>query len=122
MNTSSRIIDGGYIYHGNWCGPGWTGGSGGSYGDLRNNNQRGFPAKSPLDAGCKGHDICYQLCRDNFPCDKQGRINCMRLCDRALALSSAKSGNYGGLFGWMLLNRFQRFQAGENEPFCNECE
>ena len=75
-------------YHGNWCGPDWTGGRDESYSKERDHNGYYSSPISQLDSACKGHDICYVQCRENFKCNGDGKAECMEKCDNDLVASS----------------------------------
>lgn len=89
-------------YHGNWCGPNWTGGKKQTYipGEYYK------PPVDRLDEACKTHDVCYFLCRDKLPCDQAARGNCMTKCDRELSYDAAAAGHSlsSPLYWWMKNN------------------
>jgi RHS repeat-associated protein len=101
-------------YHGNWCGPYWTGGQYETYTpahDLLSPGRKAGtpfykPPIDPLDYACRTHDICYYTCRQKFPCNKQGRAACMTKCDRELGYDAAAAGHSLGspLWWWMTHN------------------
>ncbi|MDG6362472.1 RHS repeat domain-containing protein [Glaesserella parasuis] len=77
-----------FAYHGNWCGPGWTGGKHESY--SKGNDNNGY-YKNPvglLDSACKAHDICYAQCRKEHPCGGVNKKSCMDKCDDGLVASA----------------------------------
>lgn len=90
-------------YHGNWCGPDWTGGQMGPYMPIGTDYR---PPVDALDAACKRHDICYYDCRNESPCEATQRGQCMTRCDRALATEARASGHgyMSPLWWWMSLN------------------
>ena len=106
------------IFHGNWCGPNWTGGRFEQY-----NPDHVKSYNEPIDAAdavCKEHDICYYQCRDSIPCDADGRGKCMRYCDAVLILSMPSTGIGPYLAaGIALFNEHP--DAGENAKFCPTC-
>ncbi len=95
--------DFGFVYHGNWCGPGWTGGLAGPY----NPGQSYLSPVDPLDNCCKDHDTCYADCRAKWPCDSKKRGECMTSCDRTLANCAASCGHKKSspLWWWMQYNK-----------------
>jgi RHS repeat-associated protein len=107
-----------FRYHGNWCGPGWTGGQWGSWDGLSDQRRRNIaPPIDSLDASCKQHDMCYALCREKNRCDKESRANCMIECDRDLATNARRLGYGGGpLHTWMEKNKGS--DPGENPSDC----
>ena len=84
--------DGLIAIHGNWCGPGWTGGKDESY----TPHPAGYYAApiDMLDAACKDHDICYYNCRKSNACNKDNRSRCFRQCDYGLTAASYKAQAY----------------------------
>jgi hypothetical protein len=52
-----------------------------------------------LDEKCRNHDMCYYRCRRDSPCDKDGRSECFRACDRILRLEAY---NIGGFWGHII--------------------
>ena len=90
-----------FKYHGNWCGPNWTGGKVETYSPNHNYQE---PVDT-LDTYCMMHDICYSQCRKDHPCDKVDRGTCMTQCDRDLANGASFSGNsFSPLWLWMNFN------------------
>jgi RHS repeat-associated protein len=88
--------------YGNWCGPDWTGGFRKSYNQLDSAERYvALPPIDNLDTCCQSHDITYASCRDQYPCDKQKRANCMRSADSRLSSCAAVSG--GGQSPMLLL-------------------
>ena len=102
INTPILLGGNDFRYHGNWCGPGWTGGMQGTWGEI--DISVAEPPIDLLDTACMAHDKCYQNCRDDNPCDKNLRGSCMTMCDRGLATSAYITGNKGPLWIWMLVN------------------
>jgi len=87
-NRPVRWVDvyGLWPYHGNWCGPDWTGRYEKSYDELTPEekakaddpspgNPRG--PKTPLDSCCKYHDKCYGNARDACKCSPDP-TSCLR--------------------------------------------
>ncbi|MEE6076923.1 RHS repeat-associated core domain-containing protein, partial [Avibacterium paragallinarum] len=96
-NTQTYVdLLGLWKYHGNWCGPDWTGGRKESYGKERDHNGYYASPISQLDSACKQHDICYAQCRETFRCDGDGKESCMEKCDDNLVLSSRAAANDAG--------------------------
>lgn len=71
-------------FHGNWCGPNWTGGRKEPY--TPSNDTPGYyaPPIDYVDIPCSNHDKCYSKCRDKHPCSPWGRRACERKCDFSL--------------------------------------
>ncbi|HTS07534.1 MAG TPA: IPT/TIG domain-containing protein [Candidatus Eisenbacteria bacterium] len=92
--------------HGNWCGPGWTGGQNEPF--IPAHDKPGFykPAIDYVDVPCSKHDECYAKCRDKHPCSPLGRIVCFRKCDFGLI---------GGIAG----NPFHRLNATSRPNILN---
>jgi RHS repeat-associated protein len=113
-----QSVPGNFIYHGNWCGPGWTGGRQESY-STRTSGYK--PPVNSLDGGCQRHDVCYFQCRKDFPCERKRRGTCMTTCDRDLAWAAASSGSkYSSpLWWWMRYNN--QPDPGENDKNCPGC-
>ncbi len=109
--------------HGNWCGPGWTGGHEGSWNDLTPGQRRNAAQPTDnLDAACKVHDLCYASCRDTYSCDAAARSICFRGCDGPLA---ERAKDYGGIDGnliWHAMDRSGPRRAGPNAPNCGCAE
>ena len=76
-------------YHGNWCGPDWTGGKEEQF-DPKHFKDYRKPIDA-LDEVCMHHDICYFNCRSTLPCDKGGRRKCMRNCDNLLTAEAPRN-------------------------------
>ena len=113
-----------FKYHGNWCGPGWTGGHWESYSSQNDKNGYYKQPIDMMDKACQNHDKCYAQCRDTFPCNKQLRGQCMTQCDRDLGRASentkiSSQNSYANKFGlelWMNHNNFP--DAGDNAVSC----
>jgi len=111
-------LPGKFIYHGRWCGPGWTGGRQGAF----SSHSQGYAQPSDgLDSGCQRHDICYTQCRTNFPCSKARRGSCMTTCDRDLAFSASTGGSrlLSPLWWWMRYNSSP--DPGDDDKRCKDC-
>jgi len=107
-----------FIYHGFWCGPGWTGGLQESFSP----SEAGYRKPTDgLDQGCYLHDICYYDCRAGFPCNAAARGKCMTRCDRVLANAAAGAGSrlLSPLWWWMAFNGSP--EPGSNDPKCPQC-
>jgi len=74
-----------WVYHGEYCGPDWTGGRAESY-DPKHENKYKAPIDK-LDKACRRHDICYYTCRQQHGggCNVVDRKLCYRKCDDALS-------------------------------------
>ena len=113
-----------FKYHGNWCGPGWTGGHWESYSSQNDKNGYYKQPIDMMDKACQNHDKCYAQCRETFPCNKQLRGQCMTQCDRDLGRASentkiSSQNSYANKFGlelWMNHNNFP--DAGDNAVSC----
>ena len=102
-------------YHGNWCGPDWTGGIENFYDPKRQKEHK--PPVDSLDLACRDHDVCYWRCRDHNPCDKDARASCMTNCDRDLASSARAIGRKNSPLGlWMEKNNLP--SPGDNASSC----
>ena len=88
--NTTKWIDtlGWFKYHGNWCGPDWTGGREEQYSKLRDNNGYYAEPMGVLDTACRQHDICYAKCREQFSCSGLEKYNCMVRCDDTLVNTS----------------------------------
>jgi hypothetical protein len=83
-----------FKFHGNWCGPNWTGGFKKPWDKLTADERRRLkPPLDGLDACCEVHDKCHADCRANFSCDLGGQKRCLEGCDRRLYYCSRESGN-----------------------------
>lgn len=91
-----------WCYHGNWCGPTWTGGKFEPY-NPAHLSEYAWPIDS-LDAACLNHDIAYSNCRKIWNRNEQAK--CMTGADRQLANNAAEAGHkYGSpLWWWMNYN------------------
>jgi RHS repeat-associated protein len=57
---SGKLDNGGFIFHGNFGGPGWTGGQTAPYEDLSLGDQKKLAAPVDAQDGCyESHDMCY---------------------------------------------------------------
>jgi YD repeat-containing protein len=102
-------------YHGNWCGPDWTGGFKREYGQIGMWEDILTPTDA-LDRCCYTHDICYWECRCDHGCSVDKRKSCMKICDNALAGCAAASGHRGGLL-WLKFNYTDPFKEPD-QPTC----
>ena len=103
-----------FKYHGNWCGPNWTGGKVETYSP----DHKYLEPVDTLDTYCMIHDMCYAQCRADNPCSRVSRGSCMTKCDRELADGAALSGNKGGLWSWMKFNSTP--DPGPNADCCKD--
>lgn len=63
------LPNGGFIYYGNWGGPGWTGGQTVPYEDLTQEQQKNLAAPiDDQDACYQDHDLCYSRSRVKNHC------------------------------------------------------
>jgi len=108
--------------HGNWCGPGWTGGQMGSWDTLMPAQRQrvGLP-QDQLDSACKTHDICYADCRLNNPCDQNVRSECFMQCDISLREKAYMAGGLLGRLVGRAMGRQGKRDPGENSAMCG-CE
>ena len=81
-------------FHGNYGGPGWSGGSW-APGGGENPPWAGAPPKDPEDGCYAAHDRCYSNCRQHPGCPR-GQCLCTRRCDLAVA-SCLRSIDGGGI-------------------------
>jgi RHS repeat-associated protein len=82
-----------FKFHGQWCGPNWTGGFEKPWDRLTTNErQKVKPPEDALDACCEVHDKCHADCRTKFPCDMDQQKRCLESCDRRLYFCSRQSG------------------------------
>ncbi len=109
-----------FQWHGNWCGPDWTGGHEKPWNELTPDEWR--KVKGPideLDRCCVVHDKAYADCRDKYPCDPEERAACFKSADRQLYRCSRDNpiGDSGqaGLREWM-----RRSNPGAG-PNCARC-
>ena len=104
--------------YGIWCGPDWTGGKWEEYYPAHAGSYTkpvGGPG-SP-DSVCQQHDMCYYQCRENNPCDKGARTQCMENCDFTLINDMPKSG-IGPLIGFGVDMWNNPPDPGPNDPSC----
>jgi RHS repeat-associated protein len=73
----------GFIVHGNWCGPDWTGGRRHPYQPAPGGYY--LPPTDYTDAACDRHDKCFAMCRYMNKCDRDARSTCMASCNADLA-------------------------------------
>jgi|GEM_PF-1071174 len=102
--------------YGWWCGGGWTGGHFEAY----TPHPEGY-YKTPingLDQSCKVHDMCYNDCRTNNPCDKSQRSACFLRCDGVLSGAAHSS---GGLFGTVIGKAMDRSGERDSEKNPSGC-
>jgi len=72
----THIVPNGFIYYGNWGGPGWTGGQTAPYEDLTPQQQAKLAAPiDDQDACYKSHDICYSNARVRNKCTSKDNPN-----------------------------------------------
>jgi RHS repeat-associated protein len=114
IDRSDRL--GLFAYHGNWCGPDWTGGFRREYGQIGPGDDV-LPPIDALDRCCMVHDICYWQCRCDHGCDESQRRNCMIGCDRTLANCAAAAGAHRGSPLWWWMN-YGKASPGPNAPSC----
>ena len=104
-------------FHGNWCGPDWTGGRVEEYDPAHDPLYK--PPVDDLDRTCEHHDKCYYACRRDHPCDKEARAACMRQCDDVLtgeASSVVGKQNWGyGYVIWWGIKGHLKPDPGSNE-------
>lgn len=117
-NPLSRVDKDGLLdVHGNWCGPDWTGGHRHPYTPV---SPRYYKSTvDDLDQACKDHDICFFQCREQFPCNKQKRIECFRSCNGTLAKSARM---FGGVMG-TIVEEAMKIEPNpeQNGKFCGAC-
>jgi len=92
-------------FHGNWCGPDWTGAMKEEYNPAHASSYA--KPVDDLDTVCMHHDICYFNCRNTLPCDPEGRSKCMRQCDNvmtgeALPIIVNQNWGYGYAIWWAI--------------------
>lgn len=102
-----------FRYHGNWCGPTWTGGRVESYNPDHESLYK--PPDDALDSACENHDKCYYHCRKDHPCDKEARKQCMIQCDRVLAGEAATAGHQYSSPLWWWMEHSPTEDPGSNE-------
>ncbi|MDP2198876.1 MAG: RHS repeat-associated core domain-containing protein, partial [Sulfurimicrobium sp.] len=82
-----------FKFHGQWCGPNWTGGHEKPWDRLTGDERRKVkPPEDALDSCCEVHDKCHADCRAKFPCDMNQQKRCLESCDRRLNFCSRQSG------------------------------
>jgi hypothetical protein len=111
-----------FAYHGNWCGPGWTGGHWEEY-TPHSDPDYYQPPVDMLDKACKTHDMCYYQCRQDFPCSISDRSACMKQCDLALASAAFRMNTPDGISiagkdALATIIKYQSPDAGANASFC----
>ncbi|MGH9442745.1 MAG: RHS repeat-associated core domain-containing protein [Thermoanaerobaculia bacterium] len=75
-----------FYFHGNYGGPGWSGGSWTPGGGENMPPWGGAPPKDPEDQCYAIHDSCYSNCRKHSANCPSGECPCTRACDLALAV------------------------------------
>ena len=82
-----------FQYHGNWCGPNWTGGYEKSWDKLTQSEKNTCkPPKDKLDSCCEVHDKEHAQCREQYPCDENMQKRCKENADRRLYRCAKESG------------------------------
>jgi RHS repeat-associated protein len=112
-----------FQWHGNWCGPDWTGGR--EHPFVPNSDP--YYYESPVDIvdkACMNHDVCYSLCRDEFPCSTSDRGKCMKECDTNLVEASKGAKRPQGMstghkIGLEIVIDRQPAPVGPNASFCS---
>ncbi|WP_239991221.1 RHS repeat-associated core domain-containing protein [Neisseria lactamica] len=124
LNTTKWIDTLGWFkYHGNWCGPDWTGGREEQYSKLRDNNGYYAEPMGVLDTACRQHDICYAKCREQFSCSGLEKYNCMVRCDDTLVNTSKNiqhDPNSSSIKRWGLEKAISQHYGPENNT--NTCQ
>ena len=123
--NTTKWIDtlGWFKYHGNWCGPDWTGGREEQYSKLRDNNGYYAEPMGVLDTACRQHDICYAKCREQFSCSGLEKYNCMVRCDDTLVNTSKNiqhDPNSSSIKRWGLEKAISQHYGPENDT--NTCQ
>ncbi|WP_418031427.1 RHS repeat-associated core domain-containing protein [Neisseria polysaccharea] len=123
--NTTKWIDtlGWFKYHGNWCGPDWTGGREEQYSKLRDNNGYYAEPMGVLDTACRQHDICYAKCREQFSCSGLEKYNCMVRCDDTLVNTSKNiqhDPNSSSIKRWGLEKAISQHYGPENNT--NTCQ
>jgi RHS repeat-associated protein len=107
-------------FHGNWCGPNWTGHRIEEYNPAHDKKGYYKDPIDPADAVCKDHDICYYDCRHGYPCQKGARSECMRRCDVKLIYAMPTTG-VGPILGAGVDWFNDHPDAGPDAPGCPGC-
>ena len=105
-------------FHGNWCGPDWTGGLVEEY---RPDHSKLY--KDPVDAEdevCRHHDICYFNARISNPCDPPSRSHAMAKCDLIFGAEMPNTFTGYWLVDAIYLHHFFP-DAGPNRGPCPSC-
>lgn len=109
------------VFWGYWCGPNWTGNHFESYDPAHDTHGYYHEPFDATDQVCRDHDICYYVCRRDYPCDSGARRRCMRdICDARLILNAPKTGAGPWIaFGIDIFNGSP--DAGEDVRDCPGC-
>ena len=75
-----------FYYHGNYGGPGWSGGSWAPGGGEHMPPWAGVSPTDREDTCYAHHDRCYINCRQQYPTCPSTQCGCERRCDRKLAV------------------------------------
>jgi RHS repeat-associated protein len=109
-----------YNWHGNWCGPDWTGGFTRPFSELTANERRTVkPPIDQLDGACRKHDICYSHCSFDHPCEPAARSQCFRICDYTLTASAYAVGGFWGRTIGLAIDRPGTRDPGPNGSCCS---
>ena len=108
-----------FIVHGNWCGPGWTGGRQEQYSPANASLYK--QPKDPLDNACKTHDMCYYSCRASNPCNPDKRSQCFATCDKGLASAASDISGFDSTQVSLAMRRPGTRDPGPNEASCSQC-
>jgi RHS repeat-associated protein len=140
LNDPTDLVDptglwGSFGIHGNWCGPGWTGGHWESYDPAHDTSGPSGPYyNGPIDytdSVCRDHDMCYYDCRRDHKCDQGSRRNCMRQCDHNLIYELTRfpgrfEGTIDALAGVIVTGGIAADayypNAGDNDKSCPNCQ
>ena len=137
LNDPTDLVDptGLFGVHGNWCGPDWTGGNREQYNPAHDISGPSGPYyNGPIDytdSVCRDHDMCYYGCRRDHKCDRDGRRNCMRQCDRNLVYELTRfpgrfEGTVDAAAGILVTSGIAinevRPDAGNNDKSCPNCQ
>ncbi len=108
-----------WALHGNWCGPNWTGGLPEQYTPEDELIYAFNGTKDSLDSCCKTHDKCFYKCRKKYPCDPQGRKDCMIECNQALSTCASQCSGMAAFIisAWMSIDDVP--DIGPNDKSCN---